>query len=158
MIVADANVVAHFFITGGKTALARQVRERDSHWIVPEIWRHEFMNILVSSCLFAKLPREVAGRLWQDAEGMLRGRIYAPDMNGVLATAVERSTTAYDAEYVVLAMAMGVQCVTEDGELQKKYPAIAVCMEDYLKQSEGGGMVCEERARYGGRRRTKNNR
>lgn len=132
MIVVDANVVAHFFIEGGKTALARKVRAQDAHWIVPEIWRHEFLNILVSSCLFAKLPRDAASQLWTDAETLLRGCIHEPSMQNVLSAAVDRSTTAYDAEYVALAQSKGVQCVTEDVPLQKAFPEVAVSMTAFL--------------------------
>ncbi len=132
MIVVDANVVAHFFIEGGKTALSRRVRERDSHWIVPGIWRHEFLNILVSTCLFAKLAQQAAEGIWKNAEDLLRGNIYEPSMKDVLAEAVARSTTAYDAEYVTLAKAKGVQCVTEDVPLQKAFPGIAVSMATFL--------------------------
>ena len=153
MIVVDANVVAHFFIDGGKTALARKVRELDSHWIVPEVWRHEFLNILVSSCLFAKLPQEAAARIWKDVEEMLRGSVYEPSMKDVLSAAVENSTTAYDAEYVVLAKAKGVQCVTEDGPLQKAFPETAVSMAKFLGTEEAPRAVRESRTCYRVRRK-----
>lgn len=152
MIVVDANVVAHFFIEGGKTALARRVRERDSQWIVPGIWRHEFLNILVSSCLFAKMPLETAHRIWGDADDMLRGGIYEPSMKDVLAAAVERSTTAYDAEYVTLAMAHGVRCVTEDLDLQKAFPEVAASMAAFVGAGESPRAVREAPALYGTRR------
>jgi predicted nucleic acid-binding protein len=153
MIVVDANVVAHFFIEGAKTAQARKVRERDSHWIVPEIWRHEFLNILVSSCLFAKLPRSTASRVWSDAEELLRGSIYEPGMKDVLSVAVERSTTAYDAEYVVLAQAKGVKCVTEDVPLLKAFPQTAVSMVAFLGLDETPRVVRESRDGYQTRRK-----
>ena len=153
MIVVDANVVAHFFIEGGKTALARKVREHDPHWIVPEIWRHEFLNILVTSCLFAKLPQATAERIWRDAEDLLRGGIYAPSMQDALSAAVERSTTAYDAEYVVLAKARSVTCVTEDVPLQKAFPETAVSMTVFLGRDEAPRAVRETGCGYRVRRK-----
>ena len=153
MIVVDANIVAHFFIDGGKTAMARKVREHDPHWIVPEIWRHEFLNILVTSCLFAKMPRETAERIWMDAEDLLRGSIYGPNWKEALAAAVERSTTAYEAEYVVLAQARGVQCVTEDVPLQKAFPETAVSMTVFLGIEKAPRAVRESRGGYRVRRK-----
>lgn len=153
MIVVDANVVAHFFIEGSKSALARQVRERDPHWIVPEIWRHEFLNILVTSCLFAKMLPETADRVWRDAEELLRGSVYGPDMKDVLSIAVDRSTTAYDAEYVVLAKARGVLCVTEDGPLRKAFPETAVSMAVFRAGAEVPHEVRESRSGYRVRRK-----
>ena len=153
MIVVDANVVAHFFIEGSKSALARQVRECDPHWIVPEIWRHEFLNILVTSCLFAKMPQETAERIWRDAEDLLRGSIYGPDMKGVLSAAIDRSTTAYDAEYVVLAKARGILCVTEDGPLRKAFPETTVSMAAFLSSGDVPPMVRESGGCYRVRRK-----
>jgi len=153
MIVVDANVVAHFFIEGGKTTLARQVREQDSHWIVPGIWRHEFLNILVTSCLFAKLPHAIASRMWTDAETLLCGNVYETAMKDVLSAAVERSTTAYDAEYVMLAKAKGVKCVTEDVPLQKAWPETALSMAGFLGIEVAPRRVRESRSEYRVRRK-----
>ena len=46
MIVVDVNVVAYLLIAGDKPSLAQQAWERDSHWRVPALWRHEMLNIL----------------------------------------------------------------------------------------------------------------
>jgi hypothetical protein len=45
-----------------------------------------------------------------------------------------------------LAMEMRVPCVTEDGELQEKFPAVAVGMKDFVDRSFG--TVREARALY----------
>ena len=149
VIVADANIVAYFFIQGPKTGLARSVRERDPHWIVPDIWRHEFVNILVSACLFAKLPTAEANRIWRDAEGMVQGGVHVGEMATILSLAVDRSVTAYDAAYVALAVERGVRCVTEDEALRKAFPGMAVSMSTFLEGGTTvGGVVRERRARY----------
>ena len=44
MIVVDVNVIAYLLINGEKTVEARSVRELDSDWIVPDLWRDEFLN------------------------------------------------------------------------------------------------------------------
>jgi predicted nucleic acid-binding protein len=120
---------------------------------VPSIWRHEFLNILVTSCLFAKLPRDAAVRLWRDAEEMLRGSVHETSMSDVLSVAVERSITAYDAEYVLLAQAEGVKCVTEDVPLQKVFPAVAVSMAVFLGIQEPSHAVRETAGPYSTRRK-----
>jgi predicted nucleic acid-binding protein len=153
MIVVDANVVALFFLEGSKTSLARQVRERDEYWIVPGIWRHEFLNILVTSCLFAKLPLQAAERVWRDAGDLLRGCVYEPDMTDVLSGAVERLTTAYDAEYVMLAKARRVPCVTEDALLRKAFPETGVSMVRFLGLEDAPGLVKESSPAYTARRK-----
>ena len=61
--------------------------------------------------------------------------------------------TAYDANFMALAMEMDVLCITEDGELHAKFPTVALSMADFLRQSMAGGEVREPYAPYGGRKR-----
>ena len=63
--------------------------------------------------------------------------------------------TAYDANFIALAMEMGVLCVTEDGELHEKFPAIAVSMEHFVKQDTGGNVLREAKSAYRVHRRRK---
>ena len=152
MIVVDANVIAYFFIEGEKTTLARQVREMDPRWVAPEMWRHEFLNIMVTNCLFAKLPLGMAERIWTDAEDLMRGSEYVAEMRRVLHLAVDKSVTAYDTEYVLLAQCLGIPCVTEDGPLQKAFPGTAVPMAAFLGVAGMPDAVREKRAAYVTRR------
>lgn len=153
MIVVDANILAYFFMEGGKTHLARQLREADARWVAPEIWRHEFANILVSACLFSKLPLPEAHRIWQEAEDMMRGGEYTSDVSSVLPLAVQSGATAYDAEYILLARSLGVPCVTEDGPLRERFPTNAVSMATFLGLRGSPTVVREKQAAYCVRRK-----
>lgn len=153
MIVVDANVLAYFFLEGRKTALARQLREADAHWVAPDLWRHEFANIIVSACLFSALRLPDARRLWSEAEAMMRGNEYAADLSAVLPLAVEGGATAYDAEHILLARSLGVPCVTEDGALRKAFPAHTISMGGFLGLENGPAAVREDRGTYRTRRK-----
>jgi predicted nucleic acid-binding protein len=154
VIVVDANILAYFFIEGTKSDLARRVWEKDNRWAAPELWRHEFINILVTNCLFAKLPQQTADRIWKDAVEMMRGNEYVSDMQQVLRLAAEKSVTSYDTEYALLAQSLGIPCVTEDGLLRKAFPATAVSMAAFLGAEDGPRAVRETASRYrAGRRR-----
>jgi len=50
MIPVDANILAYYFIESSFTELARQVFAKDKEWIVPPLWRHEFISILKLIC------------------------------------------------------------------------------------------------------------
>lgn len=153
MIVVDANIIAYFYLRGGKTELARQLREVEPHWVAPVVWRHEFANVLVSSCLFAGLQVDAARLVWEEAVDMMQEGEYIVDMCDVISTAVDAGATAYDIEYVILARRLGVPCVTEDGPLRKAFPADTVSMESYLGRSSGPGLARERRAPYSTRRK-----
>jgi len=145
MIVVDANVIAYFFIEGEKSESARKVHTKDNHWTMPGMWRHEFLNILTTSCLFAELPLATAHRIWRDAENLAQGNEYSPDMSGVLALACEHSITAYDAEYVFLAKSLGIPCITEDKALRSKFHGTAVSMAEFVKPDSAPMLVRESR-------------
>lgn len=153
MIVVDANILAYFFMEGEKTQAARRLREADAHWVAPEIWRHEFANILVCACLFSKLPLPEAQRIWKDAEDLMRDNEYAADLSCVLPLAIEGGATAYDSEYILLARSLGVACITEEGPLRKAFPADTVSMAVFLGLEKKPGVVREPRAAYRTRRR-----
>lgn len=57
-----------------------------------------------------------------------------PSSPRVLDLARESGCSAYDCEFVALAEALGVPLVTSDGEVLRKFPGIAVSMEEF-----GGG-------------------
>ncbi len=153
MIVVDVNILAYFFMAGDKTPAAQQLREAEDHWVAPDLWRHEFANILVCACLFSKLPLLEARRIWQDAEDLMRGNEYAVDLAGLLPVAVEGRATAYDAEYILLARSLGTTCVTEDGPLRKAFPADTVSMADFLGSEGSPQALHESRPAYRTRRR-----
>ena len=117
------------------------------------MWRHEFLNILVRNCLFAKLPLETARRIWTDTEDMMRGREYVSDMQQVLRVATEKSLTSYDTEYALLARSLGIRCVTEDGPLQTAFPGVAVSMAVFLGTEDAPRAVRETASRYRTRQR-----
>lgn len=133
MIVVGVDILAYFFLEGVKTPAARRLRELDDHWAAPEIWRHEFANILVRACRSSRLPLPDAHRIWREAEDLMRGSEHAADQSGALSLAVlERAETAYDAQYVLLARSLDVKCVTEDARLRRAFPADTICMSDFL--------------------------
>ena len=46
MIVADSNVLAARVLSSELTELALRVEAIDNVWLVPRLWRYEFLNIL----------------------------------------------------------------------------------------------------------------
>jgi hypothetical protein len=55
--------------------------------------------------------------------------------------------TAYDGQFIAVALEMGIPCLTEDRELQDKFPGIAISMKEFLKP-ESTYVVREAKVRY----------
>jgi len=133
VIVVDTNVVAYALIEGTHTELARKVREIDPEWRLPELWQHEYLNILATYAKQGGVPVRTAQRLWREGVRLLASATRPADMVLSLELAVERGVSAYDAQFIALAISLGVPCVTEDRRLLRAFPAVAVSMSAFCR-------------------------
>jgi len=107
MIVPDTYIIAYALIEGPRTALARRALTLDPDWRLPALWAHEFLNILATYVQLGGAPRSQALRLWRRATALLNGCVTAVDMELALELAAEHAISAYDAQFVALAMRTG---------------------------------------------------
>ena len=131
MIVADTNLVCYLLIEGERTAAARSAWQRDSQWILPPLWRSEFLNVLVTAVRSSILSIDQASRAWQHASGLFKGSEYDPEGEAVLRTAVRSGLSAYDAQFVVVAEELSVTLVTGDREIAAACPHIAEELQNF---------------------------
>ena len=118
-------------IEGDKTVLAQGVARKDPNWVVPSLWRHEFLNVLATCTRGNVFDAHQAEGLWHRALDLLVRSEQAVDGGAALALAVEHSITAYDAQYIALARGLGTQCVTEDRRLVRTFPDTAILMASF---------------------------
>lgn len=128
MIVVDSNVVAYLYLPGDRTATAEALLERDADWAAPLLWRSEFRNILVGYMRRGTLTLESARALQVEAESLLAGAEHEVDSRLVLELAHDSDCSAYDCEFVALAMTLGVKLVTEDKKVLEAFPRHAVAL------------------------------
>lgn len=150
VIVADANLLVYLFVQGAKTDLAHRVSDVDDNWVVPSLWRHEFANALAMSVREAGLPLDSALKVYGMAHALLAPREQAVNLGDALRVSAEHAVSVYDAEYVMLAMSLGVRLVTEDRELLRKFAGTAISMQGFLDGQPGE--VREKKAAYSARR------
>ena len=155
MIVVDSNVLAARNLTGAQTALAERVELKDPLWIMPPLWRYEFQNILAKGAWAKQLTPEGVIHVWRQVAARMEVNEHEPSPEAVLDLSGRYRISAYDANFIALAMEMDVLCVTEDAELQKKFPVVAVSMVSFLRQGEKDGEARESRAPYGVPKRTR---
>lgn len=128
MIVVDTNVVAYLYLPGDLTARAEALLESDSDWVAPLLWRSEFRNILAGYMRRKTITFEIARELQSEAESLLAGAEHEVDSRLVLELLRDSDCSAYDCEFVALAMSLGTKLVTADKKLLKAFPAHAVAL------------------------------
>ena len=123
MIVVDPNVLAYLLLPSGLSARADALYRKDPEWAAPILWRSEFRNLL-AGCLRRKvLTFEQAANVQAEAEAVLAGNEYEVDSRHVLELVRDSDCSAYDCEFVVLAMKLGVKATTVDKKLLEAFPA-----------------------------------
>ena len=130
MIVVDTNILAYLYLPGDFTALAEELLENEPEWAAPVLWRSEFRNILAGYMRRKSLHYEVARDLLREAESLMAGAEYEVDSRHVLELVRDSDCSAYDCEFVALAMSLGVQLVTMDTKLLRAFPNVAVALAD----------------------------
>lgn len=149
MIVVDSNVLAARILTSDGTRWAEQVEAKDAVWVLPPLWRYEFQNILAKSLWARQLTLKDAVNAWRQAMEQVADNELDPSPERVMEMSNHYHIASYDATFVALAMDLGVMCVTEDRELQGKFPSMAVSMRDFVRWNHGGSKVVREsRASY----------
>jgi predicted nucleic acid-binding protein len=126
MIVVDSNVLAYLYLPGNHTAGAEALFEQDPDWAAPVLWRSEFRNILAGYVRRKALTFEQACSLQGEAESLLARSEFDVDSRAVLELVRDSDCSAYDCEFVALAMKLNTKLVTGDKKLLRAFPAQAV--------------------------------
>ena len=126
MIVVDTNIVAYLYLESEFTARAEAQFKSGPDWAVPLLWRSEFRNILAGANRRKALAFEDASRVVTEAESMLAGSEHDVSSQQVLGLVRDSDCSAYDCEFVALAMQLGVRLVTMDSKLLKSFPKLAI--------------------------------
>ena len=147
MIVVDSNIIAARNLSSTLTSKAEQVERRDPVWIVPFLWRYEFQNILATAIKTKQVTQEQALNVWRRVFDILMDNEYEPSAGKVLDLVAKYGITAYNGQFVALAMEMGIPCVTEDQELHENFPGVAISIDEFLKVEPVHG-VREKEVRY----------
>ncbi len=147
MIVVDSNIIAARNLTSSRTSEATRVEEKDPVWVVPVLWRYEFQNILAGAVKSKQIKLEQALDIWEKVSNILMENEYEPSPSKVMDLVANYGITAYDGQFVAVALEMEIPCVTEDRELQEKFPGVAISMNEFLKR-EPIHVVREPKPRY----------
>jgi predicted nucleic acid-binding protein len=126
VIVVDTNVVAYLFLRGEFAAQAEAWLRHDRDWAAPLLWRSEFRNLLAGYLRRKQLTFEAVREIQREAEGLLTGNEHEVDSSRVLELVRDSACSAYDCEFVSVAMRLGVKLLTADGKVLKAFPKVTL--------------------------------
>ncbi len=133
MIVADTNLFVYLFVKGQRTIQAETVLQQDPAWAAPLLWRSEFRNTLMGLVRRKDLDLQDVLDVVSEAEHWMRGREYSVVSRTVLQLAGQSGCSAYDCEFVSLAMDLGVPLVTSDRQILRAFPKVAVSPDGFTE-------------------------
>lgn len=122
MIVVDSNVLAYLYLPGERTADAEALLEQEPEWAAPVLWRSEFRNILAGYTRRKTLTFEQACGLQNEAENLLSGSEFEVDSRVVLELVRDSDCSAYDCEFIALAIKLDTKLVTADKKVLRAFP------------------------------------
>lgn len=135
MIVSDTNLLVYLFVEGEFTQVVEDVLRDDSDWIVPNLWKHEFRNALVTLLNNDEIKKKDAISILDEAESYFEDKVFPVSSRQVIELCENSGLSSYDCEFVALAMVMDVPLITSDEEVLEEYPGIANSPQDYLEQA-----------------------
>jgi predicted nucleic acid-binding protein len=128
MIVVDSNVLAYLYLPGEYSTAAEALLEQDSDWAAPILWRSEFRNILAGYMRRKAITFEQANGLQREAESLLEGAEFELESHAVLELVRDSDCSAYDCEFIALAMKLDTKLVTMDKKLLRAFPKRAIAL------------------------------
>jgi predicted nucleic acid-binding protein len=117
VIVVDTNVITYLILQREKTDQAQSLYRKDSDWVMPTLWRHEYLNVLANYVRHGGVEYGDVEKAWNQAISCFGDKERHVDMLIALRLACVHNISAYDAQYIALAENLGVTCITEDQHL-----------------------------------------
>ena len=122
MIVVDTNIVAYLFLRGEFAPQAEAWLRHDREWAAPLLWRSELRNLLAGYLRRKQLTFEAVREIQREAEALMLGNEHDVDSQRVLELVRDSACTAYNCEFVSVAVRLGVKLLTADSKVLKAFP------------------------------------
>jgi predicted nucleic acid-binding protein len=130
VIVVDNSVLVPAILGADPTSRARRVLSQNARWILPPLWQFEFTNSMVTLVRRGVLTAEAARSAITNARLLVHDRVVPVDQLEAHRLAIALDVSGYDAQYIALAQAYGIRCLTNDRHLAKRAGESATLLED----------------------------
>ena len=136
MIVVDTNIIAYMAFSTPQSPKVTALYEMDSDWETVSFWKSEFLSVV--SLYFRKriVTYDEALIAIDYAEKLINVHEHRISPLAVMALIRDSNCSAYDCEFVALALELEAKLITYDREVLKEFPRIALKPEDFIAQSQ----------------------
>jgi len=124
MIVVDTNVLVYLYLPTKYTPHAEELLKIEPVWIAPYLWRSEFRNVMALYLRKELISYDKALQIQNEAETLMANQEYDIKSLDVLSLVNSSRCSAYDCEYVSLAMSLGTKLFTMDKKVVAEFPEI----------------------------------
>ena len=108
MIVVDTNILAYLYFPSPLSEQVEQLRVREPDWFAPELWKSEFLNVGLQYYRKKFLSVEVLETAYTLAVETVNTIDIHSDFQSIVKLSVNSKCTAYDCEFVALAMRLEI--------------------------------------------------
>jgi predicted nucleic acid-binding protein len=133
MIVVDTNIICYRWMASPQASAADAAWQRDPDWIAPVLWRSEFRNALAGAIRQGSLTVESALEIANLAEAMMAGNEFVVSTETVMGLVASSDCSAYDCEFVALALEHRMPLVTMDRQLLRNFPNQAIALQEFVR-------------------------
>jgi predicted nucleic acid-binding protein len=131
MIVVDANIIIYWATDAPEADQVARLREHDADWRTAPLWRQEFTSAMLKLMRARQMDLKRANQAIDRAEDWATPRELTVSQTDALHVALRDGISAYDAQYVALAEALGTRCATADKSLSRKCPHSTMLLSDF---------------------------
>jgi predicted nucleic acid-binding protein len=133
MIIADNSVVVGLaFPNDAYHADALAARRRDPEWFAPDLILSEIRSVGAGYLRKGERLSVVLAMIDNATAAVVTHTVWHGEVMGIVAGS---NLSAYDAEYVALALRLNCPFVTTDRRILAAFPQIAVRLEDFASRS-----------------------
>lgn len=131
MIAVDTQIIVYHFLPGEKSELTENLLRKDSNWITSPLWKYEFRNVLAGFLRKRLLSSIDAIRISEEAELFFNNREVHTSPAKIVELIEKYPCTGYDLEFLAVAQEMGTKLVTNDKEIIRYIPEVAVSLDEF---------------------------
>lgn len=132
MIVVDTNVIVSLFVPSPSTGMAKEAARKDGHWIMPPLWVSEMRNAIVTLHRTRRLDIAEGLKAMEDAELQFSTFSVPVISRDVFEHAAGSGCSAYDCEFVALAVLAQTRLITLDKRLALRFSRVATPLDRFV--------------------------